>query len=68
MPHCILFVDGQVVARAHGNWVRPNEIQILQHIAAADNVSRMLIDNVNYHVIEHANFVFLVQPAPIPEH
>ena len=68
MHECILFINGQVVARANGNWVRPNEIQLLQHIGAADNVNRMLIDNVNFRVIEHVDFVFLVQPDPIPEH
>lgn len=68
MPHCILFFGEEVVARGNGDWVRQNEIRIVLHIGAADQVSRMLIDNVNYRVIAHYGFIYSVVYDPIPEH
>lgn len=64
MPHCILFVGEEEVARAQGNWMGEHQIRIRQNIAAADNVNRMLIDDVNYLVVDYANFVFFVNRAP----
>lgn len=68
MPHCILFVGEEEVARGNGEWINGNEIRFPHFVAAADEVDRMSIDNVNYRVTDYAAHIYSVVYDPIPEH
>lgn len=69
MPHCILFVGEEEVARENGDWmVEGSLIRFQQPLEAARMVDRILIDNVNYRVTDYAAHIYSVVYDPIPEH